>query len=84
MGEVSSIGHPYDGSPVDLSFYALSTVIIQKLTINYFLFPNSKLLALIFPLLTHLKINLYLDLLSVQNVCVRFPFILFDNWIRVS
>jgi hypothetical protein len=84
VSEVASIGHPRDKSPVDLSFYALSTVPIQKFEINHLLFPNSEhLLASIFPSLTHLKVDLYLELLSIQKVCVRFSFILFDNWILI-
>jgi hypothetical protein len=73
VSEVASFGQPHDGSPVDLSFYALSTVPIQKLEISHLLLPNSeRLLASIFPSLTHLKAGLYIPLLSTQEVCARF------------
>jgi hypothetical protein len=58
------------GIQVDLSFFALSTVPIQKLAIHYFLFPNPELLlASRFPSLTHLKVDLYIDILSIHEVC---------------
>ena len=80
VSEVGSTGFPHDGNPVDFSFYALSTVPIKKLAISCFLIPNSEhLLATIFPSLTHLRV----EILSIQNVCVRFSFILFDNWILI-
>jgi hypothetical protein len=75
VSEVSSTGHPRDVNSVDLSFYALSTVPIQKLVISYYLLQNSeRILRSIFPLLTHLKINIYMGLLSFQKVCVLFSF----------
>jgi hypothetical protein len=75
VSEVASTNYPRDGSPVDLSFYALSTVSIHKLAISYLLFPNLEhLLPTVFPLLTHLKVDLYAKLLSIQNVCVLFYF----------
>ena len=84
VSEVIAKDYPRDGNPVDFSFYALSTVPIKKLAISYFLFPNSeRLLASIFPSLTHLEVNIYMKLLPFQNVCVRFPLILFDNWILI-
>jgi hypothetical protein len=83
VSEVSSIRY-MDENPVDFSIYALSTVPIQKFSLDYFLLPNSeRLLASTFPSLKHLRVDLYLELLSIQNVCVRFPFILFDNWILI-
>jgi hypothetical protein len=75
VSEVVSTRYPCDGSPVDLGFYALSTVPIQKLVISYYLLQNSeRILQSIFPLLTHLKINIYMGLLSFQKVCVLFSF----------
>jgi hypothetical protein len=83
LSEVTSIRHPRDGSPVDLSFYALSTTPIQELEISYLLFPKSeRLLASIFPSLTHLKVDLGSHLLTIQSG-VRFSFILSDNWILI-
>jgi hypothetical protein len=82
VSEVIAEDYPRDGNPVDFSFYALSTVPIKKLAISYNLFPNSEhLLASIFPSLTHLGVDLHMKSRPFQNVCVRFPLILFDNWI---
>jgi len=84
VSEVASTVYPRDGNPVDFSFCVLSTVPIKKLAISYFLFPNSeRLLASIFPSLTHLEVDLYIKRRPFQNVCVRFPLILFDNWILI-
>ena len=70
VSEVSSIGHPLHGTPIDLSFYALSTVPIQKLVISYYLLPNSEhLLPSIFPSLTNLRVVFYMEILSIQKVC---------------
>jgi hypothetical protein len=70
VSEVTSIGYPSERSPFDLSFYALSTVPIQKLAIHYLLFSNSELLlASIFPSLSHLKVDIYAEILSIQDVC---------------
>jgi hypothetical protein len=72
VSEVTSIGYPHDGNPVDFSFYALPTVPIQKLEISYFLFPKSeRLFTSNFPSLTHLKVELYMDI-SIRNVCAHF------------
>jgi len=76
VSEVSSIGYPRDGNPIDFSFCALSTAPIQKLEITYCRFPYSeRLLPSIFPLLTHLRIIINRKLLSFEMVCVRFSFI---------
>jgi hypothetical protein len=73
VSEVVLTGYLSDGNPVDFSFYALSTVPIQKLETCHYLFLDSELLiASSFPLLTHLKMNLYRELLSIQRVCVLF------------
>jgi hypothetical protein len=80
VSEVALTGYLRDVNPIDFSFYALSTVPIQKLEISYYLFLDSELLiASVFPLLTHLKINIYQEILSVERVCVCFSFILVDN-----
>jgi hypothetical protein len=84
VSDITAIGYPLGRNRVDFSFYALSTVPIQNLAFHYLLFPNSeRLLASIFPSLKYLEVNLYLELLSIQNVCVRFPFILFYYWILI-
>jgi hypothetical protein len=85
VSEVTLIGYLRDGHPVDFSCYTLSTAPIQKLEINYTLIQNSEhLFPSIFPSLTHLKVNLYRELLSIQRVCVLFSSIIFDNWILIS
>src|SRR6202035_1156037 len=58
VSEVASLGNPLDGSLVDFSFYALSTVPIQKFEISHLLFPKfERLFASIFPSLAHLKVK---------------------------
>jgi hypothetical protein len=70
VSEVTATYYPFSGNPVDLSFYAFSTVPIQKLSFDYQLFKKSELLlATIFPSLTHLKVDLYMAILSIQEVC---------------
>jgi hypothetical protein len=79
VSEVHAFGYPRDRSPVDFGFHTLSTVSIKKLTISYFLlFPNpERLLASIFPSLTHLRIDVFSRFLSIRKVCAHSPFILF-------
>jgi hypothetical protein len=70
VSEVIATYYPFSGNSVDFSIYALSTVPIQKFAISYCLFPKSeRLLASKFPSLTHLKVDLYMDILSIQEVC---------------
>jgi len=76
--KVVVLGYPRDRSPVDFSFYTLSTVPIQKFEINYTLIQNSeRILASIFPSLTHFRIDVFIQFLSIQKVCAHSPFILF-------
>jgi hypothetical protein len=56
VSDVVSTGYPLGRNLVDFNIYALSTVPIQKLAIDYVLFPKSeRLFASILPSLTHLK-----------------------------
>ena len=76
VSEVGSTKYSLGGNPVNFSFYALSTVPIQKLAIHYLLFPESEsLLASILPSLTHLEVDLGAKLLSIKRVCAHFSFI---------
>jgi hypothetical protein len=77
VSDVSSTGFPRDVNSVDLSFYALSTVPIQKLEISHLLFPNAELiLASIFPSLTHLTVDVCMRISFFQEVCaIPFYFI---------
>jgi len=60
----------------DPNIYALSTVPIQKLEINYTLIQNSeRIIASIFPSLTHLRVDFFIRLLSIHKVCAHSPFI---------
>jgi hypothetical protein len=82
VSEIASTGYPLGRNLVDFSFYSLSTVPIQKLAVDYVLFPKSeRLFASIFSSLTHLKVDLGVQLLSIQS-SVRFS-ILSDNWILI-
>jgi hypothetical protein len=69
VSEISSTGHPRD---VDLSFYTLSTVPIQKLETSYFPLTNTELFASIFPSLMHLTIDVSLTISFFQKVCAIF------------
>ena len=70
VSDVVSIGYLQDGDPVDFSYYALSTVPIQKLEISHLLFPNSELiLTSIFPSLTHLAVDVCMRISYFQKVC---------------
>jgi hypothetical protein len=73
VSEVASTDYPRDENQVDFSFIALSTVPIQKLAIHYLLFPNPELLlASKFPSLTHLRVDLYMEILSIHKVCALY------------
>jgi hypothetical protein len=57
VNEVKCIGCASVADSVDLSFFTRSTAPIHKILINYtYLYPESRLLASIFPSLTHLNI----------------------------
>jgi hypothetical protein len=82
VNDVTSLGdgRDIDSVPTDLSFFSLSTVPIQKLTIHFsHLHPRpAESLAFIFPSLTHLKLDSSFDFLLSQLVSER-PFFL-NNW----
>jgi hypothetical protein len=74
VSEVNSTGYPPDENPVDFSIYSLSTVPIQILEIDYIQFLTSEhLFASIFPSLTHLKVDLGVQLSTIW-ASVRFSF----------
>ena len=82
LNEVITTGYTLIGHSIDLSFFALSTTPIQKLTIDYsYLYPTpGYLLASFLPSLTHftLKIWKYYTFFKYEEVC-ELAYI--NNWI---
>ena len=70
VSEVTSFGSTDGEESVDFSFFTLSTVPIQKFTVDFsHLYPKSgQLLASIFPSLTYIKITAYVSFLFIQSV----------------
>ena len=71
VSEIASIGYRV-GNPIDFSFFALSTVPIQKFETSYFPLTNTELIASIFPSLMHLTIEVFLKISFFQKVCAIF------------
>jgi hypothetical protein len=82
LNEVISRGHTYNEHSIDLSFFALSTTPIQKLTIDYsYLYPTpGHLLASFLPSLTHftLKILGRSSVFKDEGVCGLPLYLLLD------
>jgi hypothetical protein len=78
VNEVTSFGYTdvMDFVATDLSFFSLSTVPIQKLTIDVsYLYPSpADSLAFLFPSLTHLRLNSSFGILLSQVVSERLLF----------
>ena len=82
LNEVISSGSAWNEDSIDLSFFALSTTPIQKLSIDYsYLYPTPMdLLASFLPSLTHFKLTVWdhHTFLKNEGVC-GFPYI--NYWI---